>query len=726
MSIDTINDLPPRVQYIASASQTVFPYPFPIFQDADLAVEVNGVLQTLTTHYEVSGEEEDTGGNVTFVTGRTAGDIVTIYRQTVLERNSDFQLNGPMFSTSVNDEFDKLIIIAQELRAAIRRCLRIPFSAEVVDADVELSPISAWANKYITLDADGKPQPAELVAGTITQSIIGGLLNPQTAAEDSVDVVPSNTASKEGYLQRYGGVGDGTTISTLALVNAAAQNAATGGVSVKISGGTYRIAANTTIAAGVTLDFTEGGALTIDSGVTFTCNAKIVANPAQQIFAGLGTVVISKDSNPNVWANWFAGADIGAKINAAAASVSKLGPLTIRVAPGTYSYTTPINLIDSESIRLTGSDTCLSTPNARQPNLAYTSNGALTAIDASGAFGFELDHLSLTYTHASYTGNLIDLGIGSTLEARLCRVHDNSIQGNGGTSAARLIRLAGTLSTTIERNYFRYAVRGVGATVQSCNAIAIRDNWFEKDFTAAQIQARGGSWDISCNVFEGRDPAGPITVLELTGELNGLSFRANMCVDGAVGTGTLLDLSGAVCTSAVIESNTLGGGATAVLLRAVAGESRGICIKNNYIISTTGVNMSAGKNIEITGNRFQCTTPWTGTSPQRYVVNNNDLGGTSTSGVSVANSSSIQLAATAAEGSGLIFVYVVEDNAQAIFALNGTANTTTEISDPGGIFSTTAGTGTSINIYSSGGNSYRLENTRGGTRTIIVTSFLAR
>jgi hypothetical protein len=136
--------------------------------------------------------------------------------------------------------------------------------------------------------------------------------------------------------------------------------------------------------------------------------------------------------------------------------------------------------------------------------------------------------------------------------------------------------------------------------------------------------------------------------------------------------------------------------------------------------------MAGGKNIELVGNRLQCTTPWTGTSPQRYYVNNNDMNGTASSGIPVANGDNIVLASTSLEGAGLIFVYCVQDNAQAIFALNGTSNTTSEISDPSGLFSTSAGTPTSINIYSSGGNSYRLENTRGASRTVIVNSLMGR
>lgn len=285
MAIDTINDLPPRVQYTASASQTVFPYPFPIFQDADLTVEVDGVVQTLTTHYTVSGEGEDLGGNVTFVTGLSAGQIVTIYRQTVMERDSDFQLNGPMFSTSVNNEFDKLTIISQELRAAIRRCLRIPFSAEVDDSDIELTSAASWAGKYITLDENLQPQPALLLGTELTQPSFDTFLGDslpydRTEAETDQMVFPT-TLTNPGDIRRYGAVGDGVTDCTAAFEAAIAQANHETGSEVFIPQGTWVVSSPLTGVRGLKMTG-EGryrSIVQISGAINFMTFSGTVGNP---------------------------------------------------------------------------------------------------------------------------------------------------------------------------------------------------------------------------------------------------------------------------------------------------------------------------------------------------------------------------------------------------------------------------------------------------------------
>ena len=88
MANPTIGATAPRIQYTATASQTVFTVPFEFLANADLAVYVNGTLKTLTTDYTLTGSNTTGGGSLTFVTGRTAGEIVTILGNLAYSRDT--------------------------------------------------------------------------------------------------------------------------------------------------------------------------------------------------------------------------------------------------------------------------------------------------------------------------------------------------------------------------------------------------------------------------------------------------------------------------------------------------------------------------------------------------------------------------------------------------------------------------------------------------------------
>lgn len=255
MSINDITDETPRIQYVAAAAQTDFDFPFPIFDESDLVVDVDGVTKVIETDYTVTVEEhdedpdevgDDRGGLIEFVEPMVGGEIVTIYRSTAIQRVTDMQQNGPWTSAAVNDEFDRLTVIAQELKVATQRSLRIPMTANVDDADIELDPAN-WANKYMTFDSDGKPTPAELtISGVITQEIVGAALYPRTQAEISVGVTPSDYAYPEGYVYRYGAVADDVIDAVAAINKAHLVLAAAGGGTVVFGPGTYRLTATTT------------------------------------------------------------------------------------------------------------------------------------------------------------------------------------------------------------------------------------------------------------------------------------------------------------------------------------------------------------------------------------------------------------------------------------------------------------------------------------------------
>jgi hypothetical protein len=223
LSLSEVPDVDPYVQYVATSGQTVFPYPFPITQDSDLVVVYNGITWATDNGYSLSGQGNDTGGNMTLSTGATAGDIITLYRDIAIERITQFAQNSGFSSAAFNAEFNNLYLIAQQLETQIGQCLQLPntnYPAPVTS----LTPAN-YAGKYLAFDSYGNPTPGVLTSsGSITQGIIGSLLYPQTTLEKNASVVPVNLYIAPGIPERYGAVGDGVTDDTQALTNCIASN----------------------------------------------------------------------------------------------------------------------------------------------------------------------------------------------------------------------------------------------------------------------------------------------------------------------------------------------------------------------------------------------------------------------------------------------------------------------------------------------------------------------
>lgn len=109
------------------------------------------------------------------------------------------------------------------------------------------------------------------------------------------------------------------------------------------------------------------------------------------------------------------------------------------------------------------------------------------------------------------------------------------------------------------------------------------------------------------------------------------------------------------------------------------------------------------------------------TTPQLGVFGGSAVTGTLVTNDSqvIADSAVISLGTDAVRG--FLFIINHTNGAQALFTLNGTGNAAVEISDPAGIYTVTAGTSSSINVYWSAANSrYELENKRGVSITLSL------
>lgn len=124
----TVPEQTTRAQATAFAGQTVFTYPFLILDEADIDVYLTPVgqtpdptadLLTLNVDYTVTGVGNGGGGTIVLIVAATLNDIVTMERDTVIERTTDFSVGGEFTSAAINLELDRLTMISQEIETQL-------------------------------------------------------------------------------------------------------------------------------------------------------------------------------------------------------------------------------------------------------------------------------------------------------------------------------------------------------------------------------------------------------------------------------------------------------------------------------------------------------------------------------------------------------------------------------------------------------------------------------
>ena len=119
-----VNDITPRIQYTATAGQTVFTFPFLMFFATDINVykrlpsatpdDLTDIL-TYNIDYTVSiNVPPAVGGSITLLTPAALGDIVTLVRNQPDQRLNYYIQGGPFTSSMVNFDFDQIVLMDQQ------------------------------------------------------------------------------------------------------------------------------------------------------------------------------------------------------------------------------------------------------------------------------------------------------------------------------------------------------------------------------------------------------------------------------------------------------------------------------------------------------------------------------------------------------------------------------------------------------------------------------------
>lgn len=219
----TIGDVAPRVQYVADGVLADFTYPFPIFEEADLDIRLDGAV--LAGGVTIAGAGISEGGTVTFTEPPAAGTRITLRRRLKIARATDFQDNGILRARSLNDELDYQVAAIQQVADDVAGTVRL----DPADAGNLVLPLrGARANRVLGFDGSGDLALFDRDTGMLGVPFAGSV---PRSVEDKL--------AERLTVRDFGATGDGVTDDGPALAAAMAAAAASGHL-LEIGEGTFR------------------------------------------------------------------------------------------------------------------------------------------------------------------------------------------------------------------------------------------------------------------------------------------------------------------------------------------------------------------------------------------------------------------------------------------------------------------------------------------------------
>lgn len=267
------------IEYDGDDLTVDFDIPFVFDTSADLKVietDEDGNAVVLTTGFSISGGAGSTG-TLTRTSALPSGTTLTILDDPDLTQPTDYTANDAFPAPTHEAALDRIVREVKRLHTLFLTCLRVADGDPTAGDGAVIGSVDNRKGKYQFYNAStGAPEFAELTSsGDLSQSIIGGLLYPQTQDEIDASVTPSDTVYQFGVPERWG---SGAAIFTAITAVAAVMDQLDLFIRAEIA-----VPSNVTIPANVTLHFEGEGRLTPANGVTVTCDAFVDAG-LHQIF----------------------------------------------------------------------------------------------------------------------------------------------------------------------------------------------------------------------------------------------------------------------------------------------------------------------------------------------------------------------------------------------------------------------------------------------------------
>jgi hypothetical protein len=207
----TISSSTSRIQY-TSTGQTIFSYPFKIYDDTDISVSVinaSGDDVTDSYSYTVSGAGDSNGGDVTFGTTVTSGFIVTLYRDEPFTQEINYTEGDDFPSASHEEGLDRSLFRDQTLKNIIDRSFKFEEGGDYSSISLEIN-IEDYKGFALGFNSStGALEPTSVGDGSTSSVTATGTTTSRSLANRFGDAL---------NLKDFGAVGDYDTDDTAAIV----------------------------------------------------------------------------------------------------------------------------------------------------------------------------------------------------------------------------------------------------------------------------------------------------------------------------------------------------------------------------------------------------------------------------------------------------------------------------------------------------------------------------